>query len=156
MKLVVEAEGFEIDAWLRDFVETSVVFAIWHHELQVETVLFRLDRATNEEAEPYVRCAIRVETQRGPISSGATGAGVCEATREAANLLEVALYGPFFERAARRSGLPLGVGRRAKERIASRKRVRDDELRDPALECSEWWSTRPVAARTRFEYLEAK
>jgi len=93
MKLALKAEEFEVDAWLHDFLRTTVVFAIWHHELRVEAVHIRLDRAMDEQGD-YVRCALRADTPSGPVSSGATGADVCEATHEAANLLEVALYRP--------------------------------------------------------------
>ncbi len=92
MKLVLEAKEFDVDAWLHDYVRTTVVFAIWHREVDVDLVHVRLDRAGGDDGAAYVRCSIRAEIPtRGPVASGATGPDVAAAVQQASDLLEVAL-----------------------------------------------------------------
>ena len=93
MKIVLDSTGIEIDAWLTDYLRSTVVFALWHHEMRVERITVQLDRALDEGGGAYVRCALRALVPgRGPVVSGATGPDACEAVRTAADLLEVALH----------------------------------------------------------------
>lgn len=95
MKLVLEARDLEIDAWIRDYVRTTVGFAIWHHALDFEAVHVRLDCARDEQGDAYLRCGLRAQLASGEaVSSGATATDLCNAVQEAADLLEVALYRP--------------------------------------------------------------
>jgi hypothetical protein len=95
VKFVLEAKGLEIDAWIRDDVRTTVVFAIWHHALRFDSVHVQLEGARDEKDAPYVRCGLRAELSNGgAASSGATGPDLCSAVPEASDLLEVALYRP--------------------------------------------------------------
>ncbi|MCG8589204.1 MAG: hypothetical protein MJE66_07925 [Proteobacteria bacterium] len=97
MKLVLKAGDLEIDAWLEDYLRTTVVFATWWvRRPAVEAVEILLDRVGGGAGSPYVRCALRAERPgRAAVASGATGANVCEAVREASNLLEAALSRPL-------------------------------------------------------------
>ena len=95
MKFVLEAEGLEIDAWLRDYVRTTVIFAIWHHTQSFAAVHVQLDCARDEKDDPYVHCGLRAELSNGgAVSSGAMGPDLCSAVQEASDRLEVALYRP--------------------------------------------------------------
>jgi hypothetical protein len=93
VKFVLEAKGLESDAWIRDYVRTTAVFAIWHHALRFEAVHVQLDCAREENDDLYVRCGIRAELPRGGVvSSGATGPDLCSAVQKGSHLLEAALY----------------------------------------------------------------
>lgn len=95
MKLVLEAKGRPVDAWLRDYVRTTVVFAIWRHDLPFEILHVELDGAEDEKGMAYSRCGIRAELRdQAAVTTGATGTDVCSAVQEASDLLEAALHGP--------------------------------------------------------------
>lgn len=95
MKLVLEAKGLEIDAWIRDHVRTMVVFAIWHHAQRFEAVHVQVDCARDQEDQLYVRCGIRADPSGGEVvSSGATGPDFCSAVQKASDLIEAALHRP--------------------------------------------------------------
>lgn len=95
MKLVLEAKGLEIDAWIREYVRTTIVFAIWHHALRFDAVHVQLECARDEKDDLYVRCGILAKLSSGRVvSSGATGPDLCSAVQEASDLLEAALYRP--------------------------------------------------------------
>ena len=101
MKLIWDAGGIQSDDWLREYLVTTVTFAIWQPGLQIDCLRARLDHVEHEKGASYVRCALRVEIPgQGHLSSGATGADVYEAIQAAADLLEVALYRPLKERRA--------------------------------------------------------
>ena len=142
MKILVEAEGLDLDTCLEDYIRKTVVFAISYYGLQ--GVHVRLDRHSEGPSLPYVRCGLRAETEdRQWISSGATGADVCEAVQEASSLLEVALYRPPLSRCAE-----------TPERgAASEPRVRRDHHgagSDPVRSSRIWnVSTTPVQPGTR-------
>ena len=94
MKLVLETNGVDVDAWIREFAQTTVRFAIWHHELGVEDVTVRLDRELDHDGSAYTRCSLRAATARGVVAAGATARDVCDAILDASNLLEVAMHRP--------------------------------------------------------------
>ena len=74
MKLVLEAKGLEVDAWLCDYVLTTVAFATWHHSLRFDLVHVQLDCARDENDDLYFRCGIVSELSSGRVlSAGATG-----------------------------------------------------------------------------------
>ena len=58
----LETHRLEVDARLPEYMGTTVVFRIWHHELDAPSVHIRLDRAIDEEGSPYVRCGLRAKT----------------------------------------------------------------------------------------------
>jgi hypothetical protein len=94
MTLEVNARGLEVDAWLYDYIRTTVVFASWHYDVP-EAARVRLDRAVDANGEAYVRCGIEVEQPgHGSAAAGATGPDVCTAVQQASDLLEVALHRP--------------------------------------------------------------
>ena len=72
MNLILEANGVDVDSWTREFMQTTVSFAVWNHERGVQDVEVRLDRELDHDGSPYTRCALRAETVRGDISAGAT------------------------------------------------------------------------------------
>ncbi len=93
MKLVLEPRGIEVDTSLADYLRSTVVFALWHHQQRVERVSVRLDGVVDAEGEGYTRCTLRADVAgRGTSVSGATGPEPSEAIRRAADLLEVALH----------------------------------------------------------------
>ena len=50
MKLEVIAKGLEVDAWLHDYIRTTVVFASWHHDVPQAA---RVQRRLNRRADPH-------------------------------------------------------------------------------------------------------
>ena len=94
MKLEWETHGVAVNPWLEEFARTTVAFAVWHYARRVETVEIRFDRTVDLDRNESVRCTLTARTPDGPVSSGATGSDASEATREAADLLEVALHRP--------------------------------------------------------------
>lgn len=91
MQLTIHGDDYASDAWLGDFVRTTVVFATWHYEVP-EAVHVRLAEGPGRHG-PYVCCAIEVERPGlGPVASAATGRDPCEAVQRAADRLEVVLH----------------------------------------------------------------
>ena len=102
MNLVLETNGVDVDTWAREFMQTTVSFAVWNHALGVQEVEVRLDRELDHDGSPYTRCTLRAETARGVVSAGATATDVCDAILDASNLLEVAMHRPVAPRPAER------------------------------------------------------
>jgi hypothetical protein len=95
VKIVLEAKGLEIDAWIRDYVGTTVVFALWHHALRFDAVHVQLACPRDEKDDLTVRCDLLAQISSGRVvSSGATGRDLCSAVQEASDLLEAALHRP--------------------------------------------------------------
>jgi hypothetical protein len=93
MKVILETDGVEADAFLRDFVRVNLGFATWHHASVVAEVRVRLDGRKDRRGLLEFRCGIRAETlEHGAIQAGATGEDPCAALQSAANLFEVALF----------------------------------------------------------------
>jgi hypothetical protein len=107
MDLRIESPDIELSAWERTFAHTTVSFAVWHPQSPVERVTLRTDRAFDAEGRAYVRCDLRGERAGRPVAAGATGPGPCSAIQQAANLLELALFG------LPPAGLPTEPGRLA-------------------------------------------
>ena len=97
MKLVFDARGLEVDPWLEDFVRAHAVFATWWGRApRVESVRVLLEPLGPEGDAGPARCAFEAAVPgRGPVLAGATGGDLCEAIREAADLLELSLLRPF-------------------------------------------------------------
>ena len=92
MELVMETRGVDADEWLKDYVGTTIVFAVWRQEMRVAAVRVMLDGETDVDGREYVRCGLRAHVPgQPPVCAGATGANPAQAVCEAANLLEVAL-----------------------------------------------------------------
>ncbi len=96
MRLELSSDRVEIDTWLEDYLETTLLFSTWYEGgPTVDSVQVQLDAMVDEVGVPGVRCTLRADTlTRGPLCSGATGADVCEAVERASLLLEAALFGP--------------------------------------------------------------
>ena len=93
MRFAVRSRDLAMDAWLEDYVRTTVVFAVWHYEPDVESVQVRVEGGTAGAGASKVRCGIEVGTRsRGPVRSEATGNTAWKAVQAAAEAIEVALY----------------------------------------------------------------
>jgi ribosome-associated translation inhibitor RaiA len=88
MKIELEVSGLNVDAWLRDYVHTAVVFATWHHEQRIEHARVALHRSSDR-----VRCSLRLDLPDGRVlSTHAAGATAFDALQDACDRLEVELY----------------------------------------------------------------
>lgn len=95
MELRLESKGISLDDWGTEYLRTTVLFSVWHHECPVESVHVRLDAAADSQGEDFLRCGLRAETRSGDVfTAGATGSELTEAIEKACQLLEVALFAP--------------------------------------------------------------
>lgn len=95
MELRVESNGVRVNEWETEFLRTTLLFAVWHHQHPVESVHVRLDEADGSGGQRHVRCDLRAWTRAGEVvGAGATGADLSEAVDKASQLIEVALYAP--------------------------------------------------------------
>jgi hypothetical protein len=93
MKMLLETDGVEADAFLRDFLRVTLGFATWHYESQVTGVRVRLETESDRRGLLEFRCGIHGDTRaHGVVQAGATGRDPCEALQNAADLFEVSLY----------------------------------------------------------------
>ena len=94
MQIVVESGNVPVDAWLSEFLRTTVRFAVWHHTRLPERVTVLLGRA-DAASGGGVRCYVRAERRNdAQVSAGATGGEASEAIQQACDLLEAALHAP--------------------------------------------------------------
>lgn len=77
------------------FVTTTVAFAIWPDAPRIAGVDVRVEPVPGPEGTAHHRCTLVAETRDGvTVAAGATGEDAWDAVREAARLLEVALFRP--------------------------------------------------------------
>jgi len=88
MKIELEVSELDVDAWLRDYIHTAVVFATWHHELRIDCVRVSLHRSVD-----HVACSLRLDLPDGrAVAAHAAAPSGFEALQDACDRLEIALY----------------------------------------------------------------
>ena len=90
MKLEIDlrTDRVDEDAYLRNFVVTTVRFATHYYASEVRRITVQIDDA----GDAALRCVLKAETDAGIARSSAIADDVCEAVQEAANLVEVELF----------------------------------------------------------------
>ena len=91
MKIVLQNEGVAEDAWLREFIRSTVAAAAWWSRPRIHAVITRLRQTHTDRGEPVVECRLHVGSGRDAIVAVGTHAKAFEAIQDAANALEVAL-----------------------------------------------------------------
>lgn len=91
MDVNIESLGVPVDAWMQQFVRTTVEFAVWHHQLRVNRARVTLEQVP-VGAGSRVRCVIEAPVRHGCARGEALAAHACEAVHRAADRLEVDLF----------------------------------------------------------------
>ena len=91
MQLFLNTNDCPTDAWVEEFLRTTVVFAVWNHREPIRRIRVDLSRPGGK-ADGTVHCRIEAATERRVVAAESLDRDLSEAIQTAADRLEVALW----------------------------------------------------------------